>query len=72
MSRPVTIPVEKKLRIVLQGEVLIAEAVRWEGFLSRRLGTGNGSSLKVTELGSRRVSPSRRPGSSSWRLRSPG
>ena len=33
MSRPVTIPVEKKLRIVLsvlQGEISIAEAVRWE------------------------------------------
>lgn len=38
------------------------------GFLSRRSGTGDGSSLKVAELGSRRVSPSPRSGSSSLRL----
>ncbi|MGL4338797.1 MAG: transposase, partial [Rhodoglobus sp.] len=41
MSRPPTIPVEKKLRIVLsvlQGEVTVAEAARREKFSEQTIG----------------------------------
>lgn len=71
MSRPPTIPAEKKIRIVLsvlQGEISIAEAARREKVSEQAIGNWKRQFLEGGKTGiERRASPSPRRGSSSSR-----